>query len=82
MESQKETFDKFADNTQALKTNTADDYDDLKSTLDELDNKVQTLSEKVLNALVTCPLANDEVQQFQQKVDEVQALIQIHKKNL
>ena len=79
LEKQKDTFDKFADNSQVLNTNTANEYDAFKSTLDELDNKLNNLLENVLNAAVTCPFVNDDVQQLQQKVDEVQALIQLYK---
>ena len=79
LEKQKDTFDKFADNSQVLNTNTANEYDAFKSTLDELDNKLNNLLENVLNAAVTCPYVNDDVQQLQQKVDEVQALIQLYK---
>ena len=81
LEKQKDTFDKFADNSQVLNTNTANEYDAFKSTLDELDNKLNKLLENVLNAAVTCPFVNDDVQQLQQKVDEVQALIQLYKKH-
>ena len=81
LEKQKDTFDKFADNSQVLNTNTANEYDAFKSTLDELDNKLNNLLENVLNAAVTCPFVNDDVQQLQQKVDEVQALIQLYKKH-
>ena len=81
LEKQKDTFDKFADNSQVLNTNTANEYDDFKSTLDDLDNKLNKLLENVLNAAVTCPFVNEDVQKLQQKVDEVQALIQLYKQH-
>jgi len=79
LENKKDIFDKFADNSQVLNTNTANEFDVFKSILDELDNKLNKLLENVLNAAVTCPFVNDDVQQLQQKVDEVQALIQLYK---
>ena len=80
LENKKDIFDKFADNSQVLNTNTANEFDVFKSILDELDNKLNNLLENVFNAAVVCPFVNDDVQQLQQKVDEVQALIQLYKK--